>query len=217
MWYFPPPSARRHVLAYICLNRCRKLRLTSSLSGRTLDQHQMAAAQVARDAVDGVDVDQRRAVDLPEQRRGRVLPPGRAPACGSALRSWRSARRCIFRRSGKTGFPRPESCAGPGRCWPVSIAGRPAWWRRSASASCDSIAVHGRRRRLVLRRALRRVDRQRQALRLGRLQHVIDGAALEGFDRVLVVGGDEDDVAFVADAWRPPPCRSCPACGCRGR
>src|SRR5690242_4561147 len=34
-----------------------------------LDQHEVTAADVARHAFDGVDVDERGAVDLPEQRR----------------------------------------------------------------------------------------------------------------------------------------------------
>jgi hypothetical protein len=38
-----------------------------------------------------------------------------------------------------------------------------------------------------------------QALLLRRFQHVVDGAALEGFHRVGIVGGDEHDVALVAD------------------
>ncbi len=35
-----------------------------------------------------------------------------------------------------------------------------------------------------------------------RLHHVVDGALLEGGDRVLVVGGDEDDVALAARLLR---------------
>jgi hypothetical protein len=49
---------------------------------------------------------------------------------------------------------------------------------------------------------LQALDRDLQALRLGRFQHVVDGAALEGLDRVLVVGGDEHDLAGVADVAR---------------
>ena len=65
-----------------------------------------------------------------------------------------------------------------------------------------------------------------QALALGRLQHVVDHALLEGLDRVLVVGGDEDDLAAVAmssvgrqlrDLRAPLRRRSGRACGCRGR
>ena len=46
---------------------------------------------------------------------------------------------------------------------------------------------------------LEALDRDLQALRLGRLEHVVDGAALERFHRVLVVGGDEHD----AGCWSP--------------
>ena len=38
------------------------------------------------------------------------------------------------------------------------------------------------------------LDGDLQALALGRLEHVVDDALLEGLDRVLVVGGDEDDL-----------------------
>ena len=49
---------------------------------------------------------------------------------------------------------------------------------------------------LALRQALLdALDRDRQALALGRLEHVVGHALLEGLDRVLVVGGDEDDLA----------------------
>ena len=76
------------------------------------------------------------------------------------------------------------------------------------------------------------LDRDLQALALGGLQHVVDDALLEGLDRVLVVGGDEDDLAAgpavgvvrlarrrpaAARSRAPPRRRSCRACGCRGR
>ena len=40
---------------------------------------------------------------------------------------------------------------------------------------------------------------ERQSLRIGGLQDIIDGAVLEGFDGVGVVGSDEDHVALAAD------------------
>src|SRR5699024_11365522 len=43
---------------------------------------------------------------------------------------------------------------------------------------------------------------QLQAFRLGRLEHIVDGATLEGFHGVLVVGSDEHDLAAVADFAR---------------
>ena len=58
-----------------------------------------------------------------------------------------------------------------------------------------------------------------EALARDRLQQVVDGAALERLDRVLVVGGDEHDLRARAALPRPRPrprVRSAPACGCRG-
>jgi hypothetical protein len=49
--------------------------------------------------------------------------------------------------------------------------------------------------RRCARRFLNALDGHLQALALGRLQHVVDDALFEGLDRVLVVGGDEDDLA----------------------
>jgi hypothetical protein len=42
-------------------------------------------------------------------------------------------------------------------------------------------------------------DGRRQAIRLHRLEEVVDGTGLECLHRVLVVGGDEDDVTLAAD------------------
>ena len=45
---------------------------------------------------------------------------------------------------------------------------------------------------------------ERDALRLDRLQQVVDRALVEGLDRILVVRGDEDDVRPVPPAPAPP-------------
>ena len=47
---------------------------------------------------------------------------------------------------------------------------------------------------LLLELRTEALARKRDALRFRRLQQIVDGAMLEGADRVLVVGGDEHDV-----------------------
>ena len=54
----------------------------------------------------------------------------------------------------------------------------------------------GRRRAEAIAHPL---DAGGQARHLDRLQHVVDGAGLEGLDRMLVVGGHEDHVRLAAE------------------
>ncbi len=49
---------------------------------------------------------------------------------------------------------------------------------------------------------LQTLDRLREPLAVRRLEHVVDRALLEGLDRVLVVGGDEDDLAALSSRAR---------------
>jgi len=65
----------------------------------------------------------------------------------------------------------------------------------SLASACCSVSDDGGG---AARRFAQALDRDDQALALGRLEHVVDHALLEGVDRVLVVGGDEHDLRQAA-------------------
>ena len=102
----------------------------------------------------------------------------------------------------------------PGQRRRRSALARQRGRRRSSNAASASASAGAPSARLQA------LHGGRQALGADRLEQVIDRAAFEGVDRVLVVGGDEHDLRARADLRRRPRplrARSGRACGCRGR
>ena len=223
---------------YIPLNNPVKLRLTSSFSGWPFTRDQLAAAQVAAHAGD-------RACVLTSVERWICQNTFGSSSSTSSLIGLRisaSSVRGLHARVLLVGDEEQHlldrdhlDVLADGRLDPLQVpAPRPGpCCAASFCSSCCMSAALGRvaRRRRAARaprRFLHALDRHRQALALGGLEHVVDHALLEGLDRVLVVGGDEDDLAAepassvvvvgrqLRDLRAPPRRRSCRACGCRG-
>ena len=90
---------------------------------------------------------------------------------------------------------------------------------RARSARAQVGVVAGRRCVAALawrERAPQAFDRAREAFGRHRLEHVVERLGVERGERVLVVGGHEDDARQALDAARPLPGRSGRASGCRG-
>ena len=209
------------------------------LFGVAAHRDELAAAQVARDAGDHPRVDERRAVDLPEGLGIELVDE-----LLDRLSDQRLDRRRLHARVLLVGDEEEHVLDRDHLDRRADGGLDPLQLRRRAGVHLRREALQqllhaGRVGRLVARtvgEALSdAVDRELQARPLGRLEDVVDDALLEGLDRVLVVGGDEDDLAAVpglrargrrrrrprrpaaARSRAPPRCRSCRACGCRGR
>src|SRR6267142_2092619 len=157
-----------------------------------LDRHELAAALVADDAGDGARIDQGGAVDLPELLRIEL---------GDQFSYWFTderfllgglhARVFLVRDEEQHVVDRDHLDLVADRGLdPFQPRGRLELLGEPGQRLLQRVG-RGRRRGEALLQAL---DGDGEALALGGLQHVVDHALLEGVDRVLVVGGDEDDL-----------------------
>ena len=183
-----------------------------SFSPARLSMIDRLVAPVALDAGDRAQVDDRAAVDLPERFRVELveqlldrLLDQRLAVGGDDLRVLVLGLEVERLVDGDQLHRRAERRADPlERC------------RRASSRARASRAAPARSSGGAASRALSARDDLGDALRRRRLQHVVDRAFVERRDRVLVVGGDEDDVAGAGELARDLEARLAPASGCRG-
>src|SRR5580765_199219 len=88
----------------------------------------------------------------------------------------------------------PSRCGRRTRCGREARCGEQLAQLRQRGIECGRSGHRTRRRRAArLQRGLQPRAGLREAIGLHRLQHVVDRGALEGLQRVLVVGGDEHE------------------------
>ena len=185
--------------------------LTRKVSLRCFRRSSRWPATTALHAAHGVDVDDRAAVDLPEDA---LVELGQ-----ELLQRGRDQRLAVGGDDGDVLAVGPEVADVLDRDQRDLAALQhrdPAQGllrRRELELLEQSAQVGGRRGEPLLEAP----QRAREAHRLDRLQQVVDRALLEGLHGVLVVGGDEDDVARGRRRSARPRCRSARASGCRGR
>ena len=189
----------RRRFVYICLNRCTYGSLTPSVSLRCLSLTRRCPPMSRVTPAIALTLTSVDAVDLPEHLRVELVDQflDRAPDQRLLLR--RDDQRVLvvgLEVADLLDGDEPQVVALRRRD-PAQVLLRALRRLRPATFSRPS-RLAGAPRDLLLEPR----DRRREARRGERLHHVVDRALLESRDRVLVVGGDEGDVALAARLLR---------------